>query len=224
MSDFYSQGYYMFHFLITPNELENLLQPYHLIITNAHVPADYTESPISEYIELYRQLYEMLISGEKLSTDRDHRLFAQRSVVPDLTKCRHEHYHKYEGKEYKHIKFDEPHPYFSPFALGFYRDDNQKLCASTRWSYIVNSENIMGIEMNFAKKIKYIDDSEFMHTSELESYSEYAALKKSIMKITKPLCVMIDGEQKKTSIRISEDVKKHINNFYFFKNGNITAV
>lgn len=224
MSDFYSQGYYMFHFLITPNELENLLQPYHLIITNAHVPADYIESPISEYIELYRQLYEMLISGEKLSTDRDHRLFAQRSVVPDLAMCRHEHYHKYEDKEYKHIKFDEPHPYFSPFALVFYRDDNQKLCASTRWSYIVNSENIMGIEMNFAKKIKYIDDSEFMHTSELESYSEYAALKKSIMKITKPLCVIMDGEQKKTSVRISEEVKKHINNFYFFKNGNITVV
>lgn len=112
MSDFYSQGYYMFHFLITPNELENLLQPYHLIITNAHVPADYTESPISK----------------------------------------------------------------------------------------------------------------FMPTNELESYSAYAALKKSIMKITKPLCVMINGEQKQTSVRISEEVKKHINNFYFFKNGNITAV
>ena len=214
----------MFHFLITPNELENLLQPYHLIITNAHVSADYIESPISEYIELYRQLYEMLISGEKLSADRDYRLLVHRSIVSDLAKCRHEKYHKYKGKEYKQIKFDEPHPYFAPFALGFYRDDNQKICTSTRLSYLVNSQNIMGIEMNFAKKIKYIDASEFMPANELESYSEYVNLKKSIIKITKPLCVMIDGEQKKTSVRISEEVKKHINNFYFFKNGNIAVM
>lgn len=229
MSDYYSQryypqGYYAFHFLITPNELENLLQPYHLIITNAHVPADYVESTVSEYIELYRQLYEMLINGEKLSLERDCRLLAQRCVVPDLSVCRYGGYHKYEGKEHKNVRFDEPHPHFSPFALGFYRDDNQKLCTSTRWSYIVNAENIMGIEMNFAKKIKYRADGEFMPTNELESYSEYIALKKTIMKITKPLCVMIDGEQKKTAVRISEEVKKHLNNFYFFKNGNITAV
>ena len=67
MSDYYSQGYYTFHFLITPNELENLLQPYHMIITNAHVPADYTESPISEYIELYRQLFTAYQHFIKLS-------------------------------------------------------------------------------------------------------------------------------------------------------------
>lgn len=224
MSDFYLQGYYAFHFLITPNELENILQPYHLIITNAHVPTDYIESTISEYIELYGQLYEMLISGEKLSADRDYRLLSQRCVIPNPEKCRHEHYHKYDGNEYKHIRFDEPHPYFSPFALGFYRDDNQKLCTSTRWSYLVYAQNIMGIEMSFAKKIKYQVDSEFISTNELESYSEYVSLKKSIMKITNPLCVMVDGEQKKTSVRISAEVKKHINNFYFFKNGNITAV
>lgn len=229
MSDYYSQscrsqGYYTVHFLITPNELENLLQSYHLIITNAHVPADYIESPISEYIESYRQLYEMLINGEKLSADRDHRLLVQRSVVPDLTKCIHEKYHQYEGKEYKLIRFNEPHPYLAPFALGFYRNDDQKLCVSTRLSYIVYSENIMGIEMVFAKKIKYRTDGELMPANELESYAEYTALKKSIMKITKPLCVLVDGEQKKTNVRISEEVKKHINNFYLFKNGNISAV
>lgn len=224
MSDYYSQGYYMFQFLITPNELENLLQPYHLIITNTHVPADYIESPVSDYIRLYRQLYEMLINGEKLSAVRDRRLFAQRCVVSDLEKCRHEHYHKCKGKEYKRIIFYEPHPHFAPFALGFYRDDNKKLYASTRWSYLVYAQNIMGIEMCFAKKIKYLADGEFMSASEIESYSEYTALKKSIMKITKPLCVTIDGEYKKTSVRISEKVKKHINNFYLFKNGNITAV
>ena len=90
--------------------------------------------------------------------------------------------------------------------------------------YLVYAQNIMGIEMSFAKKIKYQLDSEFISTNELESYSEYVSLKKSIMKITNPLCVMVDGEQKRTSIRISAEVKKHINNFYFFKNGNITAV
>ena len=55
-----------FQFFLSPDELKQILSAYHLVIFNAHVPADYVESPLEEYIAVYNKLYELLLSGEKI--------------------------------------------------------------------------------------------------------------------------------------------------------------
>lgn len=57
------QGWQTFSFLLTPEELQKVLEPYHLVIFNAHVPVEYVESNLEEYIAVYGKLYELLSSG-----------------------------------------------------------------------------------------------------------------------------------------------------------------
>lgn len=59
------------YWIATPDELEALLtqEGFHLLKVNSHVPIDYTESPLSDFMQPYRTLYELLAAGEKLNRD-----------------------------------------------------------------------------------------------------------------------------------------------------------
>ena len=61
-----AEGWKRFSFLLTPEELQKVLEPYHLVIANVHVPMDYVESDLTEYMNTYRKLYEVMTSSEKL--------------------------------------------------------------------------------------------------------------------------------------------------------------
>lgn len=51
----------------------------------------------------------------------------------------------------------------------------------------------------------------------MNNYPDYELFKKNIAKITKPFKLSIDGTVKKTSIRISNEVKTHLPDFWCIK-------
>ena len=61
------KGWHAFRFILTPEELTRVVEPFHLVVDNAHVPAGYRETPKAEFLEPYRQLYAKLARGQRLT-------------------------------------------------------------------------------------------------------------------------------------------------------------
>lgn len=222
--EYLTAGWNKFNFLISPKEMEQILTQYHLVISNEHVPVDYMESPISEYIQTYSQLYGLLMSGEKIIWKRDYPLFIHRAVTSDLLSCQYGHIHEYEGKQYKSADFDEPAVTISPFCLTFYKDSKQQTRCSTEYSYICYPEFFMGMQLSYPKKIQYqIKDGyeELKTTQGLKSFKDYEELKGAIKKITTPLTVVVSEGLKKVNVRISDEAKKKLNDCYSFRQNNV---
>ena len=49
---------------MTPEQVKEVFEAYHLIIINSSVPIDYVESELSEYLSAYSETYKQLCSGE----------------------------------------------------------------------------------------------------------------------------------------------------------------
>lgn len=223
---FLVQGWNVFSFLITPEELRKILREYHLVINNTHVLLDYTESSLEEYIDNYSKLYCLLISGEKIIWKRDHSLFIQRGVTSNLAKCKYGRVHEYEGQQYKSAEFDEPVVNLAPFVLNIYKDSKQKWCCQAKGSYLMNPQNFMGIQLQFPKKIQYENEGgyeELKSTNYLEHYQVYVDLKNIINKMTKVLVIQVEGEAVKTNIRVSEGAKEDLCRAHVFENNNLSV-
>lgn len=82
--DYLVNGWNKYNFFLSPNKLEKILSEYHLVIFGAHVPVDYTESSLQEYLSAYSNLYDLLFSGKKIDWERDYSLFLQRGITSDF--------------------------------------------------------------------------------------------------------------------------------------------
>lgn len=214
-------GWHSCPFLITPGELKTAFEPFKLVISNAHVPIDYTDTPAEEFLENYSALYERLISGGVFEGTLRHI-----AVTSDLSRIKFGRVHEYEGKQFKSILHDKKSvmPYLAPFTFMTYMD-NDKLIVSTRASYLVYSEAIFGYELNFPEFCR--SDTEYWggaSEKELEGYDDYKLLRKKIIKITKPFCFDLNGIYKKTSIRISDEVRKYLPQLHCIKGEGINEV
>lgn len=221
------QGWQTFSFLLAPEELQKVLEPYHLVIFNTHVPIDYVESKLEEYIAGYRKLYEVLASGEKLVWEKHHPLLQHVGAVSDLSKCMYGRIHEYNGAKYKSADFLEPSVAMSPFALHFYNDSKERLSTSTSFSYIACAEEILGIQLQYPKKIQYPKGDNYeplQSTEQLRTYQDYTNIKSTIMEITKPLRVQFGEERKSTGVRVSIAAKKDLARFYCFASKGITVI
>lgn len=91
---YWTEGWNKFSFLMTPEQVKEVFEAYHLIIINSSVPIDYVESELSEYLSAYSETYKQLCSGEKVTTCS---LDLWRGITSNLARCR-----------YGEIKTDEP--------------------------------------------------------------------------------------------------------------------
>lgn len=225
--DYLVRGWNKFNFLLSPSNLEEILSKYHLVIFNEHVPFDYTESSLKEYLSAYGTLYEMLISGKKIDIQKDYSLFLHRGITSNLENCVYGKLHEYEGKQYKLADFNEPVVGISPSSLWFTVDENKKLFCSSVYSYIVYSEYYMGAQLQFPKTIQYLVDGEYeplKSTETLCSYRDYQALKNSIKEIARCLTIKsADGSVKRTDIMVDDETKSKLNNCYSFQQSGITV-
>jgi len=206
-------------------ELQKVLESYHLVIANAHVPMDYVESDLTEYMNTYRKLYEVLASGEKLVWETHYPLLYIINIASDLSKCQYGKIHEYEGKQYKSAEFLEPTVGILPFALHFYEDAKGKLCTSTKFSYSVCAEEILGLELQYPKNVwlKTADDYELVGNIEAVGNGQvYENIKRTITQMTKPLQIQIGEEKKSTGVRISPAAKQDLAKFYSFVSRNLS--
>ena len=57
---YWTEGWNKFSFLMTPEQVKEVFEAYHLIIINSSVPIDYVESELSEYLSAYSETYKQL--------------------------------------------------------------------------------------------------------------------------------------------------------------------
>ena len=226
MADYLVKGWWKdFSFLLTPDELRGILQPYHLVDYSAHVPAGYTETPLEEYMISYQRFYEKLTGGEHLRNHADYGVGIH--VAADLSGCKYGKPHIYEGKQYLLADFDEPPVGLAPFALYPCKDGKGRLCFRTGYSYMVYSDKILGLQLEYPKMIQYRQNSGYealRSTRELAGYQVYENLKRAVTRQTKPLYVMAGGEKIKTNVRVSEETKKQLPGVMLFKSNEFVIV
>lgn len=63
---YYPKGWHTYKFLVTPQELKDILRGFHIVIYNRRVPADYIESNFANFVRDYESFYRLLTSGEKI--------------------------------------------------------------------------------------------------------------------------------------------------------------
>ena len=115
-------------------------------------------------------------------------------------------------------------PYFAPFTFGVYTENN-KIYVNTRGSWQVEYTDIMGFQLLFPK-LTQNEAEKFNIASEKDwgSYFDYKLFKDYIIKNTSAFCFMMNGNEKKTSIRIGGEVKKVLSSFYYIKKNDLIVV
>lgn len=217
-------GWQSYPFLVTPKELGMAFEPFKLVIDNRCVPVEYTNTPAAEFLKRYAALYELLISGGVVNAKAHGNLLENIAITSDLSAVKFGMEHELDGRMVKSVIFDRsvsPMPYLSPFTLTTYCE-NDKIYVSTRYSYLVYTDFIFGYAINFRKFCP--SDADYYGLSSekgFQTYPDYELFKKSIAKITKPLTLRQNGIAKKTTIRISDEVKTYLPNFSCIKSRGI---
>lgn len=219
-----NMGWQSYPFLVTPNELGVFFEPFKLVIDNCCVPVEYTDTPAAEFLKSYAVLYELLTSGGVVNAKAHGNLLKHIAITSDLSAVKFGMEHELDGKMVKSVIFDRsvsPMPYLSPFTLTTYCE-NGKIYVSTGYSYLVYTDFIFGYQINFRKFCP--SDADYYGLSsekQFQTYPDYELFKKSIAKITKPLTFRQNGIVKKTTIRISDEAKTDLPNFFCIKSQGI---
>ncbi len=202
-------------FVITPDELRNALLPFTLFINNTHVPVNYNYTPQSVFIENYRNLYNKLCKGIKINYHNDSDILKYFAVTTEIQSVRYGDKHLYNGEEYIMYKGTDrgEAPYFSPFTFGVWIE-NGRLNVSTRGSWALEYTDIMGFQLVFPK----LSDKEariynISSEKEWESYNDYVLFKDYVFKHTSAFSFSLNGQKKKTAIRISDEARSVISEF-----------
>ncbi len=212
-------------FFVTPKELRTALEPFKLVVDNACVPIDYTDTPVEEFLENYSALYERLIAGEVL-TGKHMGLLRQIAITSSLSNIEFGMEHELDGQWVKAVINHRQSvlPYLAPFTFSIYQE-NGKLYVSTRASYLAYNDSIFGYEINFPKFSR--SDADYYGIAsekEFKTYPDYELFRKTIMKITAPFRFNLNGVIKKTSIRISPEVKAHLPDLHCIKSKGIEVL
>lgn len=223
--DYLVNGWNKYNFFLSTNKLEKILEEYHLVIFGEHVPVDYTESSLKEYLSAYSRLSDLLFSGKKIDWERDYSLFLQRGITSNLANCIYGKLHVYEGKQYKIADFNEPVVGISPVTLWLNVGEDKKLHCSTSYSYAFCSECYMGAQLQYPKTIQYKVNGGYeplKATKDLQSYQDFERLKKSIKEVSHILTIKTaDGNEKRTNIWVDDEVKSRLNTCYSFQQNGI---
>ena len=218
-------GWQRCSFLVTPKELQIAFEPFKLVIHNACVPIDYTNTPVEDFLENYSAVYERLISGG-VFTGKYQALLKHIAFTSNLSDIKFCMEHELDGKWVKAVKYDKQSilPYLAPFTFNTYTENN-RLYVSTRYSYLAHSDSIFGYEVSFPKfsqgDVAYYG---LASEKELHTYPDYELFRKNIIKITKPFHFRLNGDVKKTQIRISDEVKTYLSNLHCIKNKEIEVL
>lgn len=190
---YFPQGWNFFRFLITPDEMEQLLCGLHHVVFTKRVTADYVESPPEEYLIKYRNLYEKLGTGYRFQWKKDYPYFdLSIGLSDDLDKC----------------------AYGEPF-------EDEKLYS--RVSYTQFPELTVGIELQYPKKICYFSEnpiesgySRIVPCGETETYELYQKLVKNVKTFTKTLNFQTEqGKSYRSGVWVSPQAKEDFKKFYF---------
>lgn len=209
-----------FHFIVTPDELREILKGFHHVVTDRGVCKNYTESNSADFLGTYDVLYEKLKNGDRLVWKNDYNIVhISVGLTAHLENCIYQSTSRLNVPD-----FSEPCPFIDTFCIFPFND---KL--STSFSVMQFPENVCGLCLHFPSKIKYEHETEkhpvgIIECRNLDDFSTYEILTDRINSITKPLKIDFNGKERRTSVRISDKAKKDFNNFYFAYSNCISIV
>ena len=208
-------------FIVTPQELKEILEGFHLVEFCRRVAANYIETEIDNFISDYEDFYDLLISGQKFNLREDDvttKLLV--GITNDLSKCAYSasFQDKKDKSWYRTPDFFEPCVGINIFTLCL--DGKQKL--HSNFSYMQFPENIMGLQLNFPKKIYLQQDVECeKKCTELDTYNDvYQVVIEKIKHLCGNLILMIGENVHRTNIKVSTSALKDIKGAYFIKENN----
>lgn len=205
-------------FVVTPDELEELLGPFTLFIGNARVERNYISTPSADLVDMYSALFKKLCSGEMIDPKKDYMLLKYYYITADISSVKWKNIDADDNKTlYK--RFDGTSrgyaPYFAPFAFSAYTE-NDRLYVSTRSSWAVTyAAQIMGYQLLFPEFSA--SDKEYYgigSEKEWQSYADFTLFSDTVRKMTSPLKMSLKGIEKKTQIRVSEKALQKLPCFY----------
>ncbi len=210
----------------TPDEVAEVLREggFHMLIVNAHVPTDYTKTPVEEWLSTYRTLYEKLASGARLLWKEDWMLFQARHLTRDPSLCVWEREHTYHGRTYKCAPLELLERGLTVEPLVLYRETHEGRATtySKAYGFTQFPESTVGLQFSVATNRWWWDDADLTHEEDITDLPDYADLqwlKGRFGRITKPL-KFEDGERMvNTGIRVTEAAKEVLGSFFFFSEG-----
>ena len=216
-------GFQSVLFVVTPDELRELIAPFTLFIGNKRMPRDYVSSPVGEFLENYSRIYEKLSAGEMIDPDKDDDLLRYYSLTTDITSLI---WRDIVSDGVPYMLFGGTTrgtpPYLAPFTFNTY-EENGKLFVSTRGSWMVTyAGEIMGFELIFPKFSR--SDSGFFgmeSEKDMDSYADYKLFRDAVMKMTFAMKFGQNGFVKRTSIRMSKNAAADVSGFYCLKSRGI---
>ena len=214
---YYPKGWHTYKFFVTPQELNDILRGFHIVEYSSRVPADYIESNFADFVRDYEIFYCLLMSSERIGHIILNNLL--KGFSNNLSKCAYGVPFQDSNDKlwYKIADFSEPCVGFNIFA--FYLDEERKL--QTKFSYINFPENIMGVQLEFPKKIYSIAENREILCDELENYNAvYQVVVERIKQLCRNLTITIDGNVHRTKIKISPTALKDIEGCHFIKENN----
>ena len=214
---YYPKGWNTYKFLVTPQELRDILRGFHIVEYCRRVPADYIESDITDFVGYYEEFYRLLTSGERIAHIVIDNLL--KGFSNNLCNCAYNAPFQDSNDKlwYKTANFTEPCVGFNIFA--FYLDKERKL--QTKFSYINSPENIMGVQLEYPKKIYSIEENREILCNELENYNDvYQVAVERIKQLCRNLTITIDENVHRTKIKISPIALKDIRDSHFIKENN----
>ena len=210
-----------FQFLITTDELRSVLNDVHFVVANTGVTKDYTESDPSVFLNKYEALYNRLASGDKLIWDNDYAIVGFSTGITRYL----ENIQYTPSTRLSIPNFLEPCAYIEPF--GFYMMENGQL--STAFHIQQIAENIIGLCLSFPSKVEYELSTEkhcmgIVTSDELDDNKTYEEIVERVKAMTKPLNMTIQNKKYRPAVRVSEQAKRDLINFYFCKSNGAEVI
>lgn len=226
MTKYITSGWETFSFIITPSELEAVLQDMHLLIVNRHVPQGYRETPLAVYIEDYSRIYSKLRAGKEV-VSRDIWNFWEIGVAGALAQYPYGNLHTYCGEPYVSADFEEPCAIMKHFPLYFYTAKDGKTYLTIHASSIQFPEKTVGLALSFPKQVRYTaegEDAPYRSTKDLTAYQDYLRIRDRVKAITNPLRLSNGEKEFRPRVRISPDALEHIDAFWFLQTNHVRAI
>lgn len=223
MSKYLTAGWEKRNFIVTPEELEEVLKGMHFLVVNCHVPEGYRETPAGEYLADYARIYGALASGQQAS----YPVFSAIGVSASLEKHGYGMPHGVQGNRYLHQYFDEPCAMLQYIPLYVYKKADGSAQYTLSCSVTQFPQEILGLQLFFPKWIQYPCDggyTQLASTKDLASYQSYLTVLQRIKSLTKPLRFVLDGREVRPNIRASVQARKDLANFWALRKYEIRVI
>jgi len=192
------KGWQTLNFLLTPEELEQLLlaRPLHLVVGNARVPATYEQTPIAEYAETYRIFVAALKGDRELDWRVTQPLYMGLTFSMNIISFRP------YSEAYKGTVAAEPLVNLSPFEVHYYHGT---VCTTMLGNHMFS----LGLSLQYPKVVSFDGEQhEHLHdASLLTNFELFMWLRDRITAQTVPCKIQSPTKVHRTRMRISSEMR-----------------